>query len=645
MAWFSLDASLSVHKDFLGTPLALVCSHCTYPFVGDSQPGRRWREAVTMGVNQEGEAVALAAAAPLRKCSVSGPVDIRGVPTGTCSVCYRRARKRSVSGSQTGSGGHYQDFKTVLRPDFRVAPTKLERKWLKPLDVVPLPWRASADGAGKASVAPATAALVTHRPGEKRPEEIKIKLFSGGTRTYTHDVTPRKDEVGPRQKRRRAALASAAVGQVLIIEPGFLTAAVRDLRRRANQRGGVAVAPVAVANVPLSVRMQNQFILDNNMSRTLWQRVRLLMGGRASGLASRELLRRDLRTAQAEARNLVMSDGQGAFLVTPRAAVRGLLDDLLAVGQFFERLLRGPDGEEIDAISEFVGQEKPGDLPDPSVHDVQLCFGLDKGGQLSSCKALLSILNQEKPCSRGNTLLYGVFPCEKDDHDAISRMADVYVPGIDELRKRGVVVSGARRAVRLILTGDYGFVNLWLGHKGASSPMPCLYCAAMRRCTARNGLLVDKYGDMQPGSKARGTLRTHREFEKMAESYRDCSNSSRGAPLTLKQHVSIVRRPLLIIDPSHISPMHLHFVLGITVWLLRLGIETVPSYNGLTRAQDYATDLASVLRHSVWVKPKPYFWGAFEGRQCQNIGRRLSMVSDLLAKTVPSWAGKAYTDA
>eukprot|EP00170_Pyropia_yezoensis_P001213 contig_5394_g1217 len=112
--------------------------------------------------------------------------------------------------------------------------------------------------------------------------------------------------------------------------------------------------------------MQSQFILDNSMSRTLWQRVRSLLGGPASGLASRELLRLDLRTAQAEARNLVMSDGQGAFLVTPRAAVQGLLDDLLAVGQFLERPLRGPDGKEINAVSEFGDQEKPGDLPDPA---------------------------------------------------------------------------------------------------------------------------------------------------------------------------------------------------------------------------------------------------------------------------------------
>lgn len=147
--------------------------------------------------------------------------------------------------------------------------------------------------------------------------------------------------------------------------------------------------------------------------------------------------------------------------MTPRAAVQGLIGDLHSSGEFLELATRGRDGTEIEAVSAFEGQDSPGAVPDPKVRDVQLCFGLDKGGQISSCKAILSILNQEHPCSRGNTILYGVFPCKKDDHDALSRMAAVYVPDIDALRTGGVEVSGERRAVRLILLGDYCFITLW----------------------------------------------------------------------------------------------------------------------------------------------------------------------------------------
>jgi len=81
-------------------------------------------------------------------------------------------------------------------------------------------------------------------------------------------------------------------------------------------------------------------------------------------------------------------------------------------------------------------------------------------------------------------------------------MADVYVPDLESMRTSGLDVGGSRRAKRLILCGDYAFMTSWLGHNGASSCMPCLWCTALRRRTQRNGLLVDKWGNMQDGSLA-----------------------------------------------------------------------------------------------------------------------------------------------
>jgi len=75
-------------------------------------------------------------------------------------------------------------------------------------------------------------------------------------------------------------------------------------------------------------------------------------------------------------------------------------------------------------------------------------------------------------------------------------MAAVYVPDLDTLRTGGVDVGGSRRAVRLILIGDYAFMISWVGHKGASSRMPCLWCTALRRRTQQNGLMVDKWGNI-----------------------------------------------------------------------------------------------------------------------------------------------------
>lgn len=114
------------------------------------------------------------------------------------------------------------------------------------------------------------------------------------------------------------------------------------------------------------------------------------------------------------------------------------MDDLLAGDLFIERPVRGKDGTEIAAVDAFEGEGIAPGLHAPTVRDVQLCLGLDKGGLISSCKAFLFIAHQEHPCSRGNTILYGILPCQKNDYAALSSMADVYVPDIDGLRASGV---------------------------------------------------------------------------------------------------------------------------------------------------------------------------------------------------------------
>jgi len=91
-------------------------------------------------------------------------------------------------------------------------------------------------------------------------------------------------------------------------------------------------------------------------------------------------------------------------------------------------------------------------------------------------------------------------------------MAAVYVLDVDDLRMGGVNVDRTRRAVRLILIGDYAFMTTWLGHRGPSSRMLCLWCTALQRRTRTKGLLVDKWGDMQDGNLARGVLRTRGHF-------------------------------------------------------------------------------------------------------------------------------------
>ena len=195
--------------------------------------------------------------------------------------------------------------------------------------------------------------------------------------------------------------------------------------------------------------------------------------------------------------------------------------------------------------------------------------------------------------------------------------------------------------MRLILGGDYAFMTSWLGRKGASSCMPCLKCTALRRRTQRNGLLEYNWGNMQDGNLARGVVRTHTRFEEVAK-FADGGNGARASTMALDEHFSIEDRPLLVVDPSHISTLPLHLTLRITGDMLRVVIGAVYCHHGQARACAYAENLALALRFVVGVAPKPYFGGAFEGRQCQLIVRRLSAVFELLAAYVPAADAAAY---
>jgi len=97
----------------------------------------------------------------------------------------------------------------------------------------------------------------------------------------------------------------------------------------------------------------------------------------------------------------------------------------------------------------------------------------------------------------------------------------------------------------------------------------------MRWRTQTNGKQVEIYGNLQADSRAGGQPRTVDHFRRMAAAYAVGGSDTLSTPLTPDEHLSVEDRPLLIIDASHIAPMPLHLTLGITFYLLRLGIEAV----------------------------------------------------------------------
>jgi len=383
----------------------------------------------------------------------------------------------------------------------------------------------------------------------------------------------------------------------------------------------MAVVPSAAVSA-LPVRLQTQFVVANNISYETWQRIRRLMGGASSRLASAAVMRADGREASAESRNLVRATAVGATLVSVRAAVEALVADLIARNQFIERPVAGrPDGE------------------------ILLAFGLDKGGRQSSCKAVLACINQPQPCSRDKTILFGVFRFEKDDYSSLAAMAELYSPDLEDLRTNGVSVAGVTRPVHMTMMGDYSFTTSFDGHAGATCRFPCGYCCCLARPSAASKALLPIYADygiIQDGSRAGRVPRTLLHKSAMSDLYANGPLAAMEDPPAVSITLSYERRPLMVFAPEDIVPMPLHITLGVSPWLLSLGAEAVAFDSGASRAEEYATALSRALRIDVGVSPAPYWGGTFAGRACHKIGRCLAAVCAVLDQFVPPSRAAAY---
>jgi len=185
-----------------------------------------------------------------------------------------------------------------------------------------------------------------------------------------------------------------------------------------------------------------------------------------------------------------------------KAAVHEKLDALSASNSFVERLLRD---EHLQPVSQTVAYEVPpadypgsgAAAPPANVMDVHLTLGLDKGGDTSSVKIVMGVINQRRPQKPGNTILVAVCPANKDRYDEVAEMLSEHLEQVRQLVREGVVVGGVRRAVRLFLSGDYEALCTVHGHKGPSATMPCLNCLSTRAPSSAHADLDTLYGTLQ----------------------------------------------------------------------------------------------------------------------------------------------------
>jgi len=94
-------------------------------------------------------------------------------------------------------------------------------------------------------------------------------------------------------------------------------------------------------------------------------------------------------------------------------------------------------------------------------------------------EVILACINQPHPCSRDNTIIFGVLPCQRDNYSALAAMSKLYASNLEDLRTNGIMVSGVTRPVHLTLLGDYCFCTSFDGRAGASCHFLSEYCCAL----------------------------------------------------------------------------------------------------------------------------------------------------------------------
>jgi len=329
-----------------------------------------------------------------------------------------------------------------------------------------------------------------------------------------------------------------------------------------------------------------------------------------------------------------------AHLAHLSRAVEGRLADLWSAGLFIERPAYNPQVLAIPRTRDYdiSSNGRPpyrDSCPPADMRDIHISIGLDRGGAPSSVKVVMSILNQEHPNIRRNTLLVEVCPEFKDKYPEVAAILAPHVAQLLRMSKTGVVVGGHRRAVRVFVSSDFPVLTITFGHKGYSASMPCPCCLGMKCPKEAHSLQDEAFGTLQ----ALDCIHPPRKAAHLREKQQAYGGLGRTpAELGLATHKSVERSPVIVVPPSQIVPLPLHITIGITAWLLRLAIEVVIQERGPMDGRQLAHRLAATLSVNIGVVPVPYHGSNVIGRHCHTIASGCCEIVDALRPLVSaSW--------
>lgn len=379
-------------------------------------------------------------------------------------------------------------------------------------------------------------------------------------------------------------------------------------------------------------------IADFGISSSQYYKIRRGFGGSDSGLESLSALgtrRRRLETLESKT---VEVNTSGAHLVGLRDAVQEKVAALWDADKLVDRLQLDKDFKPIEQKTDFVVREQEEESVwahshPANVKDIQLTFGIGKGGDPSSVNIVVGVNNQLQPNKLGNTILAAVCPASKGKHEQVSSMLESHLQQLELLTKEGVLVGGCRRAGRLLVSGDYKALCTLHGHKGPSGTMPCIRCCITMSPSAANAVLDEKYGTLQDVA---GDQHPRASPHLLETEGAHVGPGPSPPEQRVSEHLSIERMPLLKSDPKQVVPIPLHLTLGGNLRFLRLCVDAVIMCRREDEGKTYALGLAETLRRYVCVLIVPYHGGVFIGRDCHTIASRKHVVTRTLLGILPA---------
>lgn len=301
----------------------------------------------------------------------------------------------------------------------------------------------------------------------------------------------------------------------------------------------------------LNARAHAQFWAQHDVSATTMDALRQALGGKHSGLASREDLWRELTALSQKPGRQVRADDRGAHLVRLRKTPKGLFVELVTSGEFVDRHVIEPNGAPVPHTALYSLSQEPHTQHNDKTADVHVCHRLDKGGRgTASSKLVITAINQMRPITRASSILLCTMPYVSDNNAELRQIIGPWVPDIQELLASGIQVADILRAVRLFLDGNSACLSGFLGHQRASARQPCVWCTPVSRPSGTNAALVADHGHLRSPAPPPMKMRTREHHTEVTEAYADDASDSVPVQLCPSEHMSIERPFLFAVYPS-----------------------------------------------------------------------------------------------